>query len=127
MRDNNMKYSSMKKSKDSRESINSERKINENNLSFRKIDISSNLSMKIDRLERELNRLNEKRIGIENFNFKYYSQKKDSLKIIDFDIRLIKERIEPLIEKLENPIIRISSINSKKFRNIGNGIYIQRK
>ena len=120
-----MKYSTMKKSKDSRESINSERKIIENNLSFRRIDLSSDISMKIDKSERELNRLNEKRIDIENFNFKYYSQKKESLKIIDFDIRIIKEKIETLRDKPSK--IMVSSINSKKFKNIGNGIYVTRR
>ena len=120
-----MKYSSYKKSKDSKESINSERKIINNDESFREIDLSYDISMKIDRLERELNRLNEKREETLNRNFKYYSQKKDSLKIIDFDIRTIEEKIETL---RENPTkITISSINSKKFKNIGNGIYIQRR
>jgi hypothetical protein len=122
-----MKYSSYKKSKDSKESINSERKIIDNNLSFRMINLSSSINDKINKLNRELNQLNEKRIDIENFNFKYYSQKKESLKIIDFDIRIIKEKIEALREKLENPTIVISSINSKKFKSIGNGIYIQRR
>ena len=122
-----MKYSSYKKSKDSKESINSERKIIENNLSFRMINISDSLSMKIDKLERELNRLNEKREETLNRNFKYYSHKKESIKIIDFDIRIIEDKILILKEKLENPTIMISSINSKKFKNIGNGVYIQRK
>lgn len=120
-----MKYSIYKKSKDSKESIKSDRKIIENNLSFRKIDISSEISMKIDKLDKELNRLNQKRIDIENFNFKYYSQKKESLKIIDFDIRIIKEKIETLRDKPST--IRISSINLKKFKNIGYGIYIQKR
>ncbi len=121
-----MKYSSYKKSKDSKESINSERKEKlKSLLSFRRIDLSSSLSMKIEKLERELNRLNEKRIDIENFNFKYYSQKKESLKIIDFDIRIIKEKIKTLRDKPST--IMISSINSKKFKNIGNGVYIQRR
>lgn len=122
-----MKYSSYKKSKDSKESINSERKIINNDESFRRIDLSSSLSMKIDKLEKELNRLNKRRIDIENFNFKYYSQKKESLKIIDFDIRIIKEKIKTLKDKLENPVIRISSINSKKFKSIGNGVYVTRR
>lgn len=122
-----MKYSSYKKSKDSKESINSERKIINNDESFRRIDLSSSLSMKIDKLEKELNRLNKRRIDIENFNFKYYSQKKDSLIIIDFDIRIIKEKIKTLKDKLENPVIRISSINSKKFKSIGNGVYVTRR
>lgn len=122
-----MKYSSYKKSKDSKESINSERKIINNDESFRRIDLSSSLSMKIDKLEKELNRLNKRRIDIENFNFKYYSQKKDSLIIIDFDIRITKEKIKTLKDKLENPVIRISSINSKKFKSIGNGVYVTRR
>lgn len=120
-----MKYSSYKKSKDSKESINSERKIIENNLSFRRIDLSYDISMKIDKLDKELNRLNEKREETLNRNFKYFSQKKESLKIIDFDIRIIEEKLKTLREKPST--IMISSINSKKFKNIGNGVYIQRK
>lgn len=121
-----MKYSTYKKSKDSKESINSERKeILESPLSFRRIDLSSSINDKLNKLNRELNRLNEKRIDIENFNFKYYSQKKESLKIIDFDLRMIKEKIETLRDKPTT--IMASSINSKKFKNIGNGVYIQRR
>jgi len=120
-----MKYSSYKKSKDSKESINSERKILENNLSFRKIDLSSDISMKIDRLDRELIRLNEKREDTLKRNFKYYSQKKSSIEIIDFDIRIIEEKIKTLRDKPST--ITVSSINSKKFKSIGNGIYITRR
>jgi hypothetical protein len=124
MRDNNMKYSSMKKKNSEREET-SERKIIENNLSFRRLNLSSDISMKIDKLDRDLNRLNEKREETLNRNFKYHSQKKDSLKIIDFDIRIIKEKIETLRKKPTT--IMIYSINSNKFKNIGNGIYITRK
>jgi len=120
-----MKYSSYKKSKDSKESINSERKIIENNLSFRKLDISSSIDDKINKLNRELSRLNEKREETLNRNFKYYSHKKESLKIIAFDIRIIKEKIETLRDKPKT--IMISSINSRKFKPIGNGIYVTRR
>lgn len=123
-----MKYSSYKKSIDSKESINSERKEKlKSPLSFRKIDLSSDISKKIDKLNSELKRLNKKRIDTENINFKYYAQKKNSLKIIDFDIRIIENKIKTLKEKLENPTIRISSIDSKRYKSIGNGIYITRK
>jgi hypothetical protein len=123
-----MKYSSYKKSIDSKESFNSERKeILKSPLSFRKLDLSSSLNDKLNKLNSELNRLNEKREETLNRNFKYFSQKKESIKIIDFDIRIIKDKILILKEKLENPIIRISSIDSKRYKNIGNGVYIQRR
>jgi len=123
-----MRYSSYKKSIDSKESINSERdKKLKSPLSFRKIDLSPSLNDKLNKLNSELNRLNEKREETLNRNFKYFSQKKESIKIIDFDIRIIEDKILILKEKLKNPSIRISSIDSKRYKNIGNGIYITRR
>ena len=123
-----MNYSTYKKSKNSKESFNSERKIKENeSLSFKRIDLSSSINDKINKLNKELNRLNEKKEETLNRNFKYFSQKRESIEIIDFDIRFIKDKILILRDKLENPSIMISSINPKKFKSIGNGIYVTRR